>query len=742
MRRFVGCRLLLVLGLAGFASSSIAQGPAAEPGIGPHDIGGSVTSRFGPEAGVWVIAETGDLGTRFAKMVVTDDRGRYVIPDLPAAHYRLWVRGYGLIDSRKVAADPGKIVGLTAAVAPNAAAAAQYYPAIYWFSLLRIPDQSKFPGTGANDNGMPVEFKTQQQWLDVIKTNGCGNCHQIGNYATRAMPATFDHLESSVAAWARRVQSGPGGTSMVRTMGRLLAPDGGHLAALADWTDRIKAGALPASAPARPVGVERSLVVTVRDWLDPRHYLHDLTATDKRNPTINGSGPLYGATELSIAEMPILDPVHNTKTTLPIPVRDPAHTPSSALANPVFAGSPYFGRGQVWDSKVNTHSPVTDQVGRIYFTAQVRPPNEIPSYCGEGSPLRSAQLYPLTQKREGFVQNSRQVTVFDPRTKKFTFIDTCFGTQHLNFAEDADNTLWFSNNTQGKLAVVGWLKTDKFWTTGDPASSQGWTALVVDTNGNGKRDEGYNEPAQKPDYSKDTRVPFGLYGISYSPADGSIWGSSLPHPGYIVRIAPGPNPPDTALAEVYKVPLPGYGIRGMDVDRNGLVWVPLDSGHIASFDRRKCKGPLNGPGAEKGEKCPEGWTFYPLPGPPLQGDSGAAENPYYVWVDQHDILGLGADVPIATGNQSDSLHALVNGRIVELRVPYPMGFFAKQIDGRIDDPATGWKGRALWVTSGNRTPVHIEGLDAPLPGAPGTTPATQSSPLVVQFQLRPDPLAH
>ena len=111
-----------------------------------------------------------------------------------------------------------------------------------------------------------------------------------------------------------------------------------------------------------------------------------------------------------------------------------------------------------------------------------------------------------------------------------------------------------------------------------------------------------------------------------SPLDGSIWGSSLPHPGYILRIDPGPNPPDTALTEIYKVTLPGYGIRGMDVDRNGIVWVPLDSGHIGNFDRRNCKGPLNGPGAETGEKCPEGWSFYPLPGPPLQGDTGAAEN--------------------------------------------------------------------------------------------------------------------
>lgn len=724
--------------------ASVSAQETAQPApveIDAHDIGGAVTSANGPEAGVWVIAETRDLGTRFAKIVVTDDLGRFIIPDLPAARYQVWVRGYGLVDSPKVDSERGQRLNLEAAVAPDRAAAAQYYPAIYWFSMLRTPGPDKFPGTGPNGNGMPREFKTRDQWLDVIKTNGCGNCHQIGNYATRTMPPAFEHFQSSIAAWARRLQSGPGGTTMVRTMGRLLAPDGGHLAALADWTDRVKAGELPKSAPPRPTGIERNLVLTVRDWLDPKHYLHDLAATDKRQPTVNANGLLYGATELSSNTMPVLDPIHNVKRVVSVPVREPEDTPSSALANPVFASSPYFGREQVWDSQVNAHSPAMDQEGRIYFTAQLRPPTEVPAYCGKDSLLRSAQLYPLTTKPEGFNQNSRQVTVYDPRSEKFTFIDTCFGTQHLNFAEDDANTLWFSNNTQGKNAVVGWVNTRKFWETPD-AAAQGWSALVVDTNGNGRRDEDYNEPGQRADPGKDTRISLGLYGISASPLDGSIWGSSLPHPGYIVRIDPGANPPDTALAEVYKVPLPGYGIRGMDVDRNGVVWVPLDSGHIGSFDRRRCKGPLNGPGAETGDKCPEGWSFYPLPGPPLQGDTGAAENPYYVWVDQHDVLGLGANIPIATGNQSDSLHALVDGRIVELRVPYPMGFFAKQIDGRIDDPTAGWKGRALWATSGNRTPVHIEGIDAPHPGAPGATDATRSSPLVVQFQLRPNPLAH
>ena len=726
----------------GFQAELHAQSnPAPTVEIDNDDIGGVVTSRFGPEAGVWVIAQTTELGTRFAKIAVTDERGRYVVPDLPKAHYEVWVRGYGLVDSPKVAAEPGKILNLIAETAPNLAAAAQYYPAIYWAAMIKIPDQSRFPGTGDKGNGIPANFKTQDQWLNFIKTNGCGNCHQMGNYATRTIPASLGEFESPQDAWARRLQSGPAGHNMVQFITELMTPDGGHLKALADWTDRIKAGELPSRSPPRPVGIERNLVVTVRDWSDAKHYLHDLTLTDERNPTVNPYGLIYGGTELSTDDEPILDPVHNTKTTVKVPVRDP-DTPSSALANPVEVASPYWGMEQVWDSRVNAHNPMMDQDGRVYYTAQLRSPKHPPAYCSKASPLRSAQLYPLDKTPDGFVQNSRQVTVWDPKNQKFTFIDTCFGTHHLNFAEDADNTLWLSNNSQNDLAVVGWVNTRKFWATGDAAQSQGWTALIVDTNANGKRDEGYNEPGHPIDPIKDTRIPFGMYGIAWSPADGSIWGSNLTHPGYIIRLAPGSNPPDTALAELYRIPLPGFGIRGMGIDRNGVVWMPLDSGHIASFNRRKCQGPLNGPGAEKGDKCPEGFAFFAIPGPGFQGDPGAEENPYYVWVDQHNILGLGANVPLATGNQSDSLHGLVDGQIVELRVPYPMGFFAKGIDGRIDDPNAGWKGRGLWVTSGNRTPFHIEGIDAPAPGAPGKTPETLSSPLVVNFQLRPDPLAH
>jgi len=141
--------------LAGaFAPVQAQQRPAAEIAIGSSDIGGTVTSTNGPEAGVWVVAETADLPTKFAKMVVTDEQGRYVIPELPKATYNIWVRGYGLVDSQKVKATLGQHLNLTAMPSPTAAAAAEYYPGVYWYSMLQIPDKSSFPGTGPNGNGI------------------------------------------------------------------------------------------------------------------------------------------------------------------------------------------------------------------------------------------------------------------------------------------------------------------------------------------------------------------------------------------------------------------------------------------------------------------------------------------------------------------------------------------------------------------------------------------------------------
>ena len=186
--------------------------------IDRDDIGGVVTGPHGAEAGVWVIAETHDLPTRYVKIVVTDDRGRYVIPDLPKAKYDVWVRGYGLIDSPKVQSVPGKHLNLTSVPAPNDAAAAQYYPAIYWFSMLKIPPQSDFGGKG----NIPASV-TQQEWLTTIKNQACVGCHQLGQLSTRTVPAAFGTFKTGEEAWARRIQSGQSAPLMVGPMGKLNA---------------------------------------------------------------------------------------------------------------------------------------------------------------------------------------------------------------------------------------------------------------------------------------------------------------------------------------------------------------------------------------------------------------------------------------------------------------------------------------------------------------------------------------
>src|SRR5579863_1961613 len=172
---------IAVIAVAGFVATIPER--AAAQSINHSDIGGVVTDAKGPEAGVWVIAETHDLATRYTKMVVTDDKGRYVVPDLPQAHYKVWVRGYGLIDSPMVDADPGKQLNLAAVLAPNDAAAAQYYPAIYWYAMLKIPAADQFGGK----SDIPEKAKLSD-WLNTIKNNGCIGCHQLGGLATRTIP--------------------------------------------------------------------------------------------------------------------------------------------------------------------------------------------------------------------------------------------------------------------------------------------------------------------------------------------------------------------------------------------------------------------------------------------------------------------------------------------------------------------------------------------------------------------------
>src|ERR687891_474389 len=343
-----------------------AQQPGSIP-MDRDDIAGVVTGPNGPEAGVWVIAETADLPTKFVRIVVTDDRGRYLVPDLPSARYEVWVRGYGLVDSPKVPGTPGTRLTLPAAPAPNPRAAAAYYPAGYWFSLMRVPDQSELAATGAAGNGGAPAPRGQAEWLRLLKSGNCTACHQLGNKATREIPATLGQFPSSVAAWERRLLSGQAGGGMsgsLNQFGRERA-----LAMFADWTDRIKAGELP-PAPPRPQGIERNVVITQWDWADPKAYLHDLVTTDRRNPTVNANGLIYGSLELSADYLPVLDPVRHTVSRVPLTVRDPATPPTSPTMP---ASSPYWGEEVIWTSKNNVHNPMFDEKGRVWITSAVRP---------------------------------------------------------------------------------------------------------------------------------------------------------------------------------------------------------------------------------------------------------------------------------------------------------------------------------------------------------------------------------
>ena len=729
-----GCTACLSgLGLLAAAALLPAGGPA--PGVlaAGDDIAGTVTGAAGPEAGVWVVAETGDFDTSFRKTVVTDDAGRFLVPDLPDATYDVWVRGYGLVDSGKSPARPGDRLELTVRAAASPREAAEIYPANYWYSLLEVPPASDFPGTGPRGNGIGTAMRTQADWIDRMK-DGCQLCHQLGNHATREMPLLdLDEFDSTADAWNYRIQAGGAGPAMAAEINRIGRPRAIQL--YAEWTDRIRAGELP-PAPPRPQGVERNVVLTSWGWGHPRGMVHDNVSTDKRNPTLYPNGPVYGVGGAGLVITDI-SARRSVRMDLPTRVERPRRA-TSYEGSSTRVSSLYWGDEPAGLVSRSAHNPMMDDKGRLWITQAVRP-NDVPGWCLEGSDHPFARYYPIQHRDE-----SRQVSYYDPETGEFELIDTCFFTHHLQFADDADDTLWLSGSTE----AVGWLNTRLYDETGDERAAQGWCPTVIDTNGDGVITRPWNQPdrdgAVEIDPARDTRIGSldkfrRAYGIIPHP-DGSVWITRrFPVPGQLIRIERGDNPPETCKAEVYEPPydpdgdpdLWGYGPRGIDVDRNGLVWTALGgSGHVASFDRGKCRV-LAGPEAT-GQHCAEGWTLYETPGPRMKGVEGTAnaDYHYYHWVDQFDTLGLGENVPITTGTTSDALLVLLpeTGEWVTMRVPYPLGFYSRGLDGRIDDPDAGWKGRGVWASFNTGSTFHLE-------GGKGMTSE------IVRFQIRPDPLA-
>jgi len=717
------------VGLA--ARPALGQAPGAEVPLVADGLSGVVRNAGGPEAGVWVIAETEDLPTRLIKIVVTDDHGRYVVPELPAAKYKVWVRGYGLVDSKAVEARPGQKLDLEAVTAPDAKAAAEYYPPNYWLTLMKVPAANEFPGTGVAGNGLPPSAKTQQHWLGQFR-NECSQCHQLGNKVTREIG------EPTAEAWAERLkQARPHGDLSVGDRGERMAEDMQNklaemgrertLRMLADWSKQISEGAVPKEKPPRPQGVERNLVITLWDWAETG-YTHDTISTDKRNPSVNANGLVYG--NLSNRNLlATLDPKANVAATVPLPNARIPGGRDVDIGNSASAHDPNGGY---------PHTLNMDQRGRIWTSSItgvfVAPPpqQQLPSYCWDAKNGYAAAFPRKAPQRQ-------TVQVYDPALKTTDTFYPCFGVHHLVFAYDDANTVYFS----GGLDHIGWINTRVWDGTHNAEKSQGWCGLILDT----KRPDAPRSPVgqwnrmnqtAKPDPTKDTLVEPGmLYGLDIS-KDGVVWASKFKPvtPSGIVRFDRGAHPPETCRTEYYEPPKRSDGAyeafhtRGLSVDSKGIVWVAFSSGRVGRFDRSRCKV-LSGPTAT-GQHCPEGWTFYTPPGPVFAGTDVKTDWYYLNWIDTYGVFGLGKDVPLSPASQSDALEAIIpeTGQFLTFRVPYPHGYFPRNLDARIDDPNAGWKGRGVWSQYSIIPSWHQEG------GLEGY------GSQVVKLQLRPSPLAH
>ena len=502
--------------------------------------------------------------------------------------------------------------------------------------------------------------------------------------------------------------------------------------------------------------------------------MHDEISTDKNHPTVNGGGPVY-AVSAGHGQLVVLDPKENSTFAIDIPTREDKSNVPSRFPKPVMP-SLHWGNEHLWANPpynpADPHNPMIDSKGRVWTTSKIRGREE-PKWCNDASlGNKSADWFPL--------QNSgRQASYYDPKTQKWQLIETCYSTHHLQFDTDPDETVYF-NELGGPM--VGWINTklyDKTLAeTKDERKAEqtavGWCGQVLDTNGDGKitrpwntttprisgnellyqGDTGGGAPAAPAaggggqraggrggrgdaaaaapyDPKLDTMVRYNLYSVIPSPVDDSVWGiSENPFPGMLVRLQRGNNPPESCKATIFKIPEPGFDPRGVDIDSNGVVWTALAaSSHLATFDVRKCKD-LNGPAKTDGSQCREGWTLYETDGPKLKGTTIPADFHYYNWVDQHNIMQLGKDTPFATGSNSDALLALntQTKEWIKFRVPYPLGFYSRGMDGRIDNPNGSWKDRGLWANYGTHFVWHIE-------GGKGTKGK------VVHFQVRPNPLA-
>jgi hypothetical protein len=608
----------------------VPQGHSA--GI-PNSIEGVVTSSKGPEAGVWVIAETSDLPTKYTKIVVTDDRGRYALPELPGATYQVWVRGYGLVDSPHVMAKPGQHLDLKAVIAQDARAAAQIYPPTSWLSLVKDDD---------------------------------GPSRTLPNGQTRKAP-----FSAALAISTMNVSH--------------------------DELKDFIHDEYPTESPARPSGVERNLVLTMWNW-GTSTGVHTTSAAEEDNPTSNANGRMYGA-DTAGGLIVWLDPVKNEAGQI-----------EARSIKPVTGA-------------VGPRSPMLDKQRRVWYAAKFT--EDEASFCKANSENKFARYFPI------IATSARQIAMYDPRDQETTPFYTCFSADHNQI--DSKGRIFFAPGAGKDYGALGWIDPEVFDKTHSVEAAQAWVPVVLDTNGDGKITKPWTEPNEPVDSTKDHRINIPCNTVNVSQADGSLWCAMLTDTPMIVRVELGPNPPESAKGEVYAPPAanpPLAAGSGIAVDSEGVVWVnwrgrQSTAYDLSSFDRRKCKV-LSGPSIATGQQCPEGWTLYRKKGLTFRGSTMLADEDYFMNVDRHNALGLGKDVPIVYPTQSNALFAFLPNtkQWVTLNVPYPYSFMTRELQGRIDDPKAGWKGRGLWASYASRT-TDIEG---------GRSRA-------VKLQIRPDPLA-
>lgn len=812
--RVVVIGLVLIAGAAIYPLTAL-QTPAPTLGY----IQGTVRSSAGPEAGVWVIAETKDLPTGMIKSVVTNDQGRYVLPDMPSANYSVWVRGYGLADSKPVMVKPtpnatnnGPQTNLTALIAKDDVEAAKVYPGNYWMQMLEPPAKAAFPiGTGPAQQNLDA-------WMHSFKS-GCNFCHQIGNPITRTLDHVFKakpEFKTSAEAWDYRIQTGVRGSQMSSTASSLSRPFA--IKMFSDWTDRIAKGETPKVKPPRPTGIERNVVITQWDWGTDHSFMHDQVTTSRYQPWVNGGGKVW-AVSAGHGTLVMLDPKTSETSEIEIPTRQDRAQIGSRFPAPN-PPSLWWGSERLWNgpnySPSDPHNPMLDNSGRVWMTSKIRA-QQAGAWCSDAAANKYVAWF-------GAKNGGRQASYYDPKTQKFALIETCYATHHLQFDNDPDQTVYF-NELSGP--TVGWVNSKVYdqtlAATKDEFKAEqaavGWCNQTVDTNGDGVitkpwqtpprggfdnllygtdtavvaagpvqnappaaaappagaggagrgagrggQGGGAGAPAGAPaggggagrggggggrgggqaastvfDPTLDSLVSYSLYSVIPSPVDDSVWGvSENPVPGFLIRVRPGKNPPETCMTQIFKVPAPGLDPRGVDIGSDGVVWTALAaSSHLASFDVRKCKNLNDKTKFLNGDLCPEGWALFQTTGPRFQGTDIPTDFHYFNWTDAYGASGFPANTPMATGSNSDSILVLTSqrgaGTWATLRVPYPLGFYARGLDARVERqnaPAgfAGWKERAIWSNYGTHFVWHIEGGK----GQKGKE---------VRFQMRPDPLA-